>query len=160
MRKKKKKKSCLEALEEIKGLVENQPNEPEDVNEVPTTGQSDPPEEPLPQPEGRKLYISRSGEKYHFDTTCKGFNGQPNFEKNPCPQCQQRSQQILEAIILHRGGASSSRAPNNELGFEDDGSSYHEANCVAFRRYKAKDKRTVCYYCLNDERLLQHARNR
>ena len=152
------KKSCLEALEEIKGLVENQQNKPEEVKEDPSTGPRDPPEDPpLPQTEGRKLYTTRCGERYHFDANCKGLNGQPNFAKNPCLRCRQRTENILEATI---GSASSSRVPNNEIGFEDDGSSYHDPNCVAFQRYKAKDKRTICYYCLNDERLLQYARNR
>ena len=158
LEKQKKKKSCLEALEEIKGLVENQQNDPEEVNEVPTTEQRDPPEDPpLPQAEGRKLHTTRCGERYHFDTNCKGLNGQPSFAKNPCPRCRQRTEHILEATI---GSASSSRAPNNEIGFEDDGSSYQDPNCVAFQRYKAKDKQTICYYCLNEERILQYARKR
>ena len=84
LEKQKKKRSCLEALEEIKGLVENQQTEPEDFKEDPTTGPRDPPEDPpLPQPEGRKLYGTRCGERYHFSTDCKGLNGQPSFEKNP-----------------------------------------------------------------------------
>ena len=157
LEKQKKKKSCLEALEEIKGLVENQQNEPEEVKEDPITGARDPPEDPpLPQPEGRKLYSTRCGERYHFDTNCKGLNGQPSFAKNPCQRCQQRTEHILEAVI---GSASSSRVPNNEIGFEDDGSLFHDPTCVAFQRYKAKDKRTMCYFCLNDETLLQYARN-
>ena len=87
----KKEKNCLEALEEIKDLVEEQKNEPEKFKEDPTTGPKDPPEDPpLPQPEGRKLFGTRYGEKYHFSTDCKGLNEQPNFGKNPCQKCQQK----------------------------------------------------------------------
>jgi hypothetical protein len=158
LEKQKKKKSCLEALEEIQGLVENQQNEPEEVKEDPTTGPRDPPEDPpLPHLNGRRLYGTRYGEKYHFSTDCKGLNGQPNFGKNPCQRCQQRTKQILVAVI---GSASSSNMPSSETGFEVHGSSYHETNCVAFQRYKAKDKKAICYYCLNYERLLEYARNR
>ena len=147
-----KRKGELEAPEETKGLIEEPKNEPTEVQENrKEDGRVSPEDPPQPPMNGRRLYGTRYGAKYHFRTDCKGLNDQPNYGKSPCRGliCQQRTQQILEEAV---GSARSSRLPDNEIGFEVHGWSYHEVNCASFLRHQARDKKTICYLCLNDER--------
>ena len=113
---------CLDAFKEIKDMVQNQKDAIEDFDEESTTKPKDPPNDPPPpvNPEGQKLYATKFGEKYHYKTDCKGFNGHSNFEKTPCPTCRTRTEIILEEVI---GSSSSIHRPNTELGFEVTGSS-------------------------------------
>ena len=140
-------------------MVQNQKDAIEEFDEEQTKKPKDPPNDPpLPlYPEGRKLYATRFGEKYHYKTDCKGFNGNSNFEKTLCQRCKERTKQILEEVI---GSSSSSHMPNSDLGFEVPGRHYHEQNCAVYQSYKGKDKKTICYICLNEERMMTCARNR
>ena len=112
----------------------------------------DPPEDsPQPPMNQRRLYGTRYGAKYHFRTDCRGLNDQPSYGKNPCRGsiCLQSTQQILEDAIR---SARSSKLPDTEIGFEVHGWSYHEVNCASFLRHQARDKKTICYLCLNEAR--------
>ena len=74
------------------------------------------PEKTSESQEGRKLYATKFGAKSHFDSNCKGFNGNPNFEKKPCPKRKARTAEILN---LSEGyGSSSSTQSASILGFE------------------------------------------
>ena len=140
-------------------MVESQKDPIEQFEDEPTTKPKDPPEDPpLPMyPEGKRLYGTKFGKKYHFKADCEGFNGHPNFGKEPCQRCKERTKRVLEEVI---GSSSSSHMPNSELGFEVPGSLYHETNCAVYQSYKGKDKKSICYICLNAERMMTWALNR
>ena len=140
-------------------MVQDRKDAIEEFDEESTTKSKDPPIDPPPpvNPEGQKLYGTKFGEKCHYKADCKGLNGQPNFEKKPCPTCRTRTERILEEVI---GSSSSTHMPNSELGFEVPGRFYHDKDCAIYRGVKGKDKKTICFICLNEERLMTWARNR
>ena len=75
--------------------------------------------------EGRKLYATKFGEKYHFEKFRTGFNGNRSSEWKSCMTCQTKTEGILD---LSNSGSSSStavRATGNNLVFELEGSDYH-----------------------------------
>ena len=61
---KRKKKNCLDALEDIKEMIENQKEGTMHEKEKAKAKKNEPP--PVPQ-EGRKLYATKYGKKYHFE---------------------------------------------------------------------------------------------
>ena len=156
---KKKKKNCLDVLEDIKEMIENQKEGTMHEKEKAKAKKNEPP--PVPQ-EGRKLYATKYGEKYHFEQFCKGFNGNQSFEWKSCMTCKPRTKKILD---LSDSGSSSStevRETGDTLVFEVRGPDYHAEDCTV-RRTLAKgntDKKTVCHFCAKEERMLIWARNR
>ena len=118
-------------------------------------------EPPKPQ-EGRKLYATKYGEKYHFDKHCKGFNGHPNFEWKSCMICKGQTERILD---LSNSGSSSSteaRATNDEVVFDLNFTDYHVEECTERKKLRKgmTDKKTMCHICAKEERLLIWARSR
>ena len=124
-------------------------------------------EEPSVPQEGRKLYGTKFGEKYHFDRFCKGFNGHQNYEWKSCPTCNEKSKEVLD---LSNPGSTSSSSTDTEV--KDDtlrfelknlgNSNYHSEDCTV-RQAMAKgttDKKTMCQLCAKDERLLVSLRSR
>ena len=90
-------------------------------------------EEPQVPQEGRKLYATKYGEKYHFDKFCKGFNGNVNLEWKACATCKSKTEKVLD---LSESGSSSStegRVADDTLGFELRGSDYHVEDCTVSR---------------------------
>ena len=80
---KKQKKNCLDALGEIKEMIEKNKEGVEHRERAEKKSK-----EPQPPQEGRKLYATKYGDKYHFDKECKGFNGHRNFEWKSCTICK------------------------------------------------------------------------
>ena len=80
-------------------MVKNQKDFKEEARKESTEEQkSEPPNQPeetSESQEGRKFYATKFGAKYHFDSNCKGFSDNPNFEKKPCPKCKARTAGIL-----------------------------------------------------------------
>jgi len=159
---KRQKNNCLDVLEEIKEMIEN--NQKGFENREKAKGPSVEPPTPQSeaQPEGRKLYATKFGEKYHFDKECKGFNGHQNFEWKPCEACKERTQQIID---MSRSGSSSSTdtGVGRELVFSRDFTYYHEGECTVKRTQNKRgafDKRTLCLLCAREEGILVWARNR
>ena len=106
--------------------------------------------------EGRKLYGTKFGDKYHFKPTCKGFNDYPNFEKKPCVSCQTRITRIIDL-------AEGPRADISEtiLGFEVNGENYHDEECTVYKiQRNGKDRKVMCRICSKEEAAVQWARNR
>ena len=156
---KKKKKNCLDVLEDIKEMIENQKEGTTEHKEKAKEKKSE--TQPIPQ-EGRKLYATKFGEKYHFDKFCKGFNGNANFEWKACATCKSKTEKVLD---LSESGSSSSteaRVTDDTLGFEVRGSDYHVEDCTVSRTLAkgSKDKKTMRQLCGKEERLLLWARNR
>ena len=65
---KKKKKNCLDVLEDIKEMIENQKEGTMHGKEKAKAKKNEPPAEPQ---EGRKLYATKFGEKYHSTSFAK-----------------------------------------------------------------------------------------
>ena len=118
--------------------------------------------EPLPPQEGRKLFATKYGEKYHFDKHCKGFNGHQNFEWKSCVICKGQTERILD---LSNSGSSSSteaRATDDNLVFDLKITDYHVEDCTERKKLKRgmTDTKTMCHICAKEERLLVWARSR
>ena len=159
---KKQKNNCLDVLGEIKEMIEHNKEGFEHREKAKSTSVEPPPQQPEAQPEGRKLYATKFGEKYHFDKECKGFNGHQNFEWKPCEACKGRTQQIIN---MSRSGSSSSTdtGAKRELVFSLDFTYYHEGECTekkTHHRGGAFHKKTMCFLCAKEEGLLVWARNR
>jgi hypothetical protein len=159
---KKQKNNCLDVLGEIKEMIEHNKEGFEHREKAKRTSVEPPPQQPEAQPEGRKLYATKFGEKYHFDEQCKGFNGNQNFEWRPCEACTERTQRIID---MSRSGSSSSTdtGAGRELVFSLDFTYYHEGECTAKKTQNkrgALDKKTMCLLWAKEEGILIWARNR
>ena len=144
-------------LGDIKELIENQ----KEVHEHREQAKKKVEEPPVLQ-EGRKLYATKFGEKYHFDKFCKGFNGRPNLEWKSCMTCKAKTEGILDLSNSGSSGSREVRATGDTLVFDLKGSDYHAEDCTV-RRTLAKgntDKKTMCHFCAKEERMLIWARNR
>ena len=157
---KKQKNNCLDVLGEIKEMIENN-KEGIENREKAEKKSKEPPQLLEEQQDGRKLYATKLGEKYHFDKDCKGFNGHRNFEWKPCAVCKGRTQRILD---LSNPGSSSSTdtGAKDELVFDLNFTHYHVEECAERKKLRKgkTDKKTLCYLCAKEERLLIWARNR
>jgi hypothetical protein len=122
---KKMKKNCLDVLEEIKEMVEIQKDGKTVVKEKKS-------EEPPKPPAGRKLYATKFGVKYHFNKLCKGFNGNPNFEKKPCSNCRAKTAKILDLSDSGSSSSTEARVKDDTLGFEVSGLHYHDEECSVY----------------------------
>ena len=106
----------------IKEMIENQKEGTTDHKDKAKDQKSK--TQSIPQ-EGRKLYATKLGEKYHLYKFCKGFNGNANFEWNACATCKSKTEKVLD---LSNSGSSSSteaRATDDTLVFEVRGLDYH-----------------------------------
>jgi hypothetical protein len=91
-------------------------------------------------PEGRKLYGTKSGEKYHFKGTRSGLNGYPNSEKKPRITCQGSTERIIDLTEGVRSDISATI-----LGFEVRGEYYHDEDCTVFQTQRSgKDRKAMC----------------
>ena len=154
---KKQKQNCLDVLGDIKEMIENQKEGHEHREQAEKKSK----EPPQPQ-EGRKLYATKYGDKYHFDKECDGFNGHRNFEWKSCMICKGQTQRILD---LSNSGSSSSTdtgAKSEELVFDLNFTDYHVEECTERKKLRRgmTDKKTMCYLGAKEERLLIWARGR
>ena len=112
-----------------------------------------PAESPEEQQEGRKLYVTKCGEKYHFEKTCNGLNGYQSFKKKARRMCRQRTEEILTL-----SACSGSVQSQTTLGFQMSKDEYHAEECLVYRNDKrSKDERMICMIC---DRTIIWARNR
>jgi len=44
---------------------------------------------------GRKIFVTKSGEKYHLDRRCRTLRGYRSYEKEPCTSCKESPQRVL-----------------------------------------------------------------
>ena len=57
-------------------------------------------DEPIPpsqegEEEGRKIYVTKSGEKYHLNRRCESLKGYRSYDRKACEICKERTQRIL-----------------------------------------------------------------
>jgi hypothetical protein len=84
-------------------------------------------EEHVPPPtqevlgEGRKIYVTKSGEKYHLSQGCETLRGYRSYERKACEVCRQRTEQIRTISIY---GSPNQR--ETELMFVQDNELYHD----------------------------------
>ena len=153
---KKQKKNCLDNLGDIKEMIENQ----KEGHEHRERDEKKSKEPPQPQ-EARKLYTTKYGDKYHFDKDCKGFNGHRNIEWKSCTICKGQTERVLD---LSNSGSSSSTdtGAKDELVFDLNFTNYHVEECTERKKLRKgmTDKKTLCYLCAKEERLLIWARGR
>jgi hypothetical protein len=159
---KKQKNNCLDVLGEIKEIIEHNKEGFEHPEKATRTNVEPPPPHPEAQREGRKLYATKFGDKYHFEKDCKGFNGRPNHTWKPCEACKGRTQRIID---MSESGSSSStdKGAKRELVFALDFVYYHEGECTEKKKLNkggSFDKKDMCILCAREEGLLVWARNR
>ena len=147
---KKKKKNCLDVLEDIKEMIENQKEGTTEHKEKAKEKKSETP--PVPQ-EGRKLYATKFGEKYHFDRFCKGFNGNQSFEWKSCMTCKPKTERILDLSDSGSSSSTDARVKDDSLWFEVRGPEYHAKDCTVCQALTrgSTDKKTVCHICAKNE---------
>ena len=130
-------------------------------DESQSTQQEGPREEPPtpPQgqevPEGRRIFVTRYGEKYHLNSRCSSILNYQRFEKIPCNQCRERAE---DQVSINRNGRMSNA--ESEVGFVKGTEVYHHIGCTTYLGGRVRDKRTMCKFCEDEERLLVWARNR
>ena len=118
-------------------------------------------EEPVPPPpqevadEGRKIYVTKSGEKYHLSQGCDTLRGYRSYERKACEVCKQRTEQIL---TISTYGSPPQR--ETELTFVHENELYHDKDCVRMRHIRRKGNRPIFLACESEERTLLYARNR
>ena len=82
--------------EEQKAMIPNQERLQEEAAEVEMSAEAVR-EEPLPPPqeaedEERKIYVTKSGEKYHLNRRCDSLKGYRSYERKACEICKERTQ--------------------------------------------------------------------
>ena len=102
---------------------------------------------------GRKLYITKYGEKYHLFKECRSLKGYNSFEKEPCYDCHLASQGVL---IFDQ--TQPTQQSDTELAFGDS-HFYHHKRCTRWIPIPTRN-RPVCINCEDEERILNYARNR
>jgi hypothetical protein len=116
--------------------------------------------EPLPTPqeiqdEGRKIYVTKSGEKYHLSQGRKTLRGYRSYERKACEVCKERTQRTLTFNPNGRRPQSAT-----ELGFIHENEEYHDEGCTRLTSQRRKGKRPICKICEDEEFTLLWARNR
>ena len=117
-------------------------------------------DEPIPptqeaEDEGRKIYVTKSGEKYHLSQGCKTLRGHRSYERKACETCRERSQRILTISAY-----GSPNQKETEIMFVRDNELYHDKECTRMRSIRRKGTRPICLACESEERTLLYARNR
>ena len=156
---KKKKKNCLDVLEEIHEMVEGQLQDVRKERDEAIDDRREAAEEP-PTPRVKKTrWATKYGKKYHYEEFCKGFNGHKSFEWKPCEACLSKTEKTLN---LTEQGSSSSTEPakDDTLGFEVHGQHYHDKGCTVYKglRKGTTDDKEMCQICRRDEGILDYVR--
>ena len=139
-------------------MIQNQEHQPEEVEEaMPEEAVGEEP--PLPQQEiqdeGRKIYVTKSGEKYHLSRRCDTLKAYRSYERRACEFCKERTRQIL---TLNPNGRQSQS--ESELTFIHENEEYHHQGCTRLQGYRRKGTRPICKVCEDEELTLLWARNR
>ena len=114
--------------------------------------ESVPPQQQEVPDEGRKMYVTKSGEKYHLSQGCDTLRGYRSYERKACEVCKQRTEQIL--TISTYGSPPQSET---ELTFVHENEVYHDKDCVRMRTTRRKQSRPICLVCESEERTLLYA---
>ena len=144
--------------EEDQEVIQNQDVQQEEAEvERPTEvvrEEHEPPPQEI-QDEGRKIYMTKSGEKYHLSQGCDTLREYRSYERKACEVCRQRTEQIL--TISTYGSPPQSET---ELTFVHENEVYHDKDCVRMRNTRRKGSRPICLVCESEERTLLYASNR
>jgi hypothetical protein len=140
--------------EEQEEAEEQEPHREEFEEEQPTEVESEveneEPIQPTPEvvQEGRKIYVTKTGIKYHLTQSCDTLKGYRSYEKRACERCSERTQEILN--INPNGSPPQSET---ELMFVYADESYHHKDCEVIRHNRRKGSKPICYPCESQERM-------
>ena len=87
--------------------------------------------------EGWKIYVTKSGERYHLNRRCDSFKGNRSYERKACEICKERTQRILTLDSYESRSQSES-----ELTFMEENEDYHDAGWIRLRSLRRKGKKT------------------
>ena len=109
------------------------------------------PDRPPPQEvvhEGRKICVTKTGQKYHLNQRCETLRGYRSYEKKACERCIENTQRVL-TIDPNRSPPQS----ETELIFMYGHGNYHHKDCEVVRNIRRKGKKPICYPCKSEERM-------
>ena len=136
-----------EEVEEQEPQQEDEEEQPEEVErEIEREEQEQPPPEVVR--EGRKIYITKTGIKYHLTQGCDNLKGYRSYERRACERCSERTQEILD--INPNGSPPQSET---ELTFVYAAECYHHKDCEVIRHNRRKGSKPICYPCESEERM-------
>lgn len=134
-------------------MIQNQEPQQEEEAEVerPAEVMRDkhvPPQPQEIQDEGRKIYVTKSSEKYHLSQGCETPRGYRSYERKACEICRERSQRILTISTY-----ASPNQRETELIFAQENEFYHYKECTRMRSIRRKETRPICLVCESEEGL-------
>jgi len=147
--------AIAEATQEVIEDAVQQEAQEEQVTEAQIQGQQSEPSDSstiYQRHVGRKLYATRSGEKYHLTRGRQGLKGYNAHEKEAGYCCLEDSQRVL---VFNR--SQPTPQSETELSFGDT-TFYHRKGCTQF--FGNRRNRPICIFCEDEERVLNYARNR
>ena len=137
--------------EEDQEEAQEQEPQGEVEEEQPAEVEREEPVQPPPQEvvqEGRKIYVTKTGIKYHLNQRCDTLKGYRSYEKRACDRFSERTQEILN--INPNGSPPQSET---ELMFVYADESYHHKDCEVIRHNRRKGNKPICYPCESQERM-------
>jgi hypothetical protein len=137
--------------EDQEEIQEQEPQREEVEQERPAEVVREEPVQPPPQEvahEGRKIYVTKTGIKYHLNQRCDTLRGYRSYEKRACERCTERTQEIL--MINPNGSPPQSET---ELTFVYADEHYHHQDCEVIRHTRRKGSKPICYPCESEERM-------
>ena len=132
-------------------IQEQEPQREEVEEERPAEVVREEPARPPPQEvahEGRKIYVTKTGQKYHLNQRCETLRGYRSYEKRACERCTESMQEIL--MINPNGSPPQSET---ELTFVYANENYHHKDCEVIRHTRRKGSKPICYVCESEERM-------
>ena len=99
--------------------------------------------------EGREIYVTKSGEKYHLNQRCEKLKGYRSYERKACVECQSRTEGILTV-----DPNISPPQKQTELTFVYEDELYHHEDCGRITHTRRKGNRPICLVCESEERML------
>jgi hypothetical protein len=135
-----------EAEEQGPQQEEEEEQQPEEVEaEIENDEQVQPPPEVVQ--EGRKIYITKTGIKYHLNQRCDKLKGYRSYERKSCERCVERTRDILDI-----NPNQSPPQEETELTFAAD-EYYHHKDCEVIRHNRRRGTKPICFPCESEERM-------
>jgi len=138
-----------EEAEEQGPQQEEEGEQQQEEEEVEAEVENEEPVQPPPEvvQEGRKIYITKTGIKYHLSQGCDNLRGYRSYERKSCEQCVERTRDILDI-----NPNQSPPQAETELTFAAD-DCYHHKDCEVIRHNRRKGTKPICYPCESEERM-------
>jgi RNA polymerase subunit RPABC4/transcription elongation factor Spt4 len=107
------------------------------------------PPPPEDEQEGRKIYVTKAGQRYHLNQGCETLRGYRSYEKRACERCTEITQSVL-TIDPNQSPPQS----ETELTFVYENENYHHKKCDRIRHTRRKGSKPICLVCESEERML------